>query len=232
VTERRRVHLLGLLLALGGFGGAAGAYVAFGPSASSDQAAASDTLIGVGHAQVGTAGIVGTVGTVRTPSYAARPHGRHQFPHQQHGSGHGHVGVGGHAAHHQGHIHPHHGSGHGPKPTTPGTSPTPGANNRLDLHVGDLTGLWPGRTARLPVTYTNPKPFAVSVTSVVVDTPGTKACGGQYFVTGTYRQAAPVQIPGRASVSTTVPFGMKLSAPNACQGAAVRVDVTATAVKR
>ncbi|HEY7044381.1 MAG TPA: hypothetical protein VH419_11995 [Nocardioidaceae bacterium] len=82
------------------------------------------------------------------------------------------------------------------------------------------------------MTYTNSEPFSVRVATVVVDTSGTRKCGRKYFVTGTYPQAASVQIRGRSSVSTTVPFGMKLSAPDACQGVSVRVDVTATAVKR
>lgn len=222
MTERRRARLLlALLLALGGFGGASGAYVAFGPSASSGQVDGSDTLTGVGHAEVGTVGP-----SVSDPGPDdQRP--RHRL--DQHDSGHGPVKVGEDGPHHR-HSGPHHGRAQAQHPH-PGPSPIPG-NHRLGVTVGGLRGLYPGLADRLPVTYTNPNPFPVSVTKVLVDSPGTRACGRQYFVTGTYPQAAPVRIPGRSSVSTTVPFGMTSSAPNACQGVAVRVDVTATAVKR
>jgi hypothetical protein len=97
--------------------------------------------------------------------------------------------------------------------------------------VGDVGGLYPGRTRRLSVTYTNPNPFALNVTRAVVDTDGARSCGTRFFVTGSYNQDAPVHVPARSSVSTTVPFGMRFSAPDTCQRVSVVVDVTATAVK-
>ena len=123
------------------------------------------------------------------------------------------VGLSGHG---QGHIPHHHG--------------IPGGK-QFQVSVGHVGGLYPGRTRRLNVSYTNPNPFALNVTRVVVDTSGVHGCGTRFFVTGGYDQPAPVHVPGRSSVSTTVPFGMRFSAPDSCQGVAVVVDVTATAVK-
>ena len=222
MARRARTHLLLVfLLALGGLGGAAGAYRAFGPSAPSDQLV-SHTLVGVGHARVGS---------VDPASYSSHPTSRPRSPNGEPGAGTDRVGVRKHAHSHR-HGRPHHGSGHAPKPTPPGPSPIPGPHDRFAVTVGDVDGLYPGRNAGLPVTYTNPNPFAVSVTTVVVDTTGTKTCGRRYFVTGSYPQVDPVRVPGRSTISATALFGMKLAAPNACQGVAVRVDVTATAVKR
>ena len=72
----------------------------------------------------------------------------------------------------------------------------------------------------------------LDVTRVVVSTPGSGACGAQHFVTGTYPLTTPVLVSPHRSVETTVPFGMKKAAPDACQAVHVSVDVTATAVKR
>ena len=80
--------------------------------------------------------------------------------------------------------------------------------------------------------YRNPNWFPLDVTRVVVNTPGSGACGAQYFVTGTYPLTTPVHVSPHRRVKTTVPFGMKKSAPDSCQGVHVSVDVTATAVKR
>ena len=216
MTERRRAHLLPvLLLALGGTG-AAGAYVAFGPSAPSTDPA---TFIGVGHSRPSGDAVA---------AHQPKRHGTHgHHPGAASGSDHGLVGVSGHGhghgPHHHGH---HHGGGHG----TGGSGQIPGSK-QFQVSVGDIGGLYPGRTRRLSVTYTNPNPFALNVTRAVVDTDGAPSCGTRFFVTGSYDPGAPVHVAGRSSASTTVPFGMRFSAPDTCQRVSVVVDVTATAVK-
>ena len=99
------------------------------------------------------------------------------------------------------------------------------------VRVGRVSGLYPGSTSPLRVRYRNPNWFALDVTRVVVSTPGSGGCGAQYFVTGISPLTTPVHVSPHRSVKTTVPFGMKKSAPDACQAVHVSVDVTATAVR-
>ncbi len=208
-----------LLLACGGAVGATGAYVALGPSGSSKPT----TFIGVGHGRLEGAS---TEQEKSRPSAHQHPHRHHQHP--QRGANHGRVGQ-------SGHDHGR-GAGHGRPPThhgqpAPGTSqlPTPG-RKQFTVTVGRFKGLYPGLTARLPVVYANPHSFSLTITRVVTGTPGSNACGARFFTTSTTSPSG-VRVPGRSSVTSSVPFGMRPSAPDSCQGTSVVVDVTATAVK-
>ncbi len=115
------------------------------------------------------------------------------------------------------------GHGHGPRPS-------PGSKT-FGVRVGRVSGLYPGSSALIRVRYRNPNPFALDVMRVVVSTSGSGTCGAQYFVTGIPPLTTPVHVSPHRSVKTTVPFGMKKSAPDACQAVHVTVDVTATAVR-
>ena len=132
---------------------------------------------------------------------------------------------------HQRPQHPAGGHGHGVIPATGHGHGRPGSKT-FGVRVGRVSGLYPGNSSPLRVKYRNPNAFTLDVTRVVVSTPGSGACGAQHFVTGTYPLTTPVHVSPHRSVKSTVPFGMKKCAPDACQGVHVSVDVTATAAKR
>ena len=103
--------------------------------------------------------------------------------------------------------------------------------------VGNVGKLFPGASRPLPVTYTNPNMFPIKVTTATVKASlvsarsGSPACSEAYAVTGTYAGSAGVTVPKGASTPTTLPFGLKESAPDACRMATWKITVTAWAVK-
>lgn len=97
--------------------------------------------------------------------------------------------------------------------------------------VGNVDGLYPGRSIDLPVTYTNPNAFPISVTGATVTAEGTTDCPATYLVTGSYPTSPNLTVPKNGSERTALPFGLSPDAPDACQGARWTVTVTAQAVK-
>lgn len=180
---------------------ASGAYVAFGPSARTSPV----TFTATGRSESG-----GAAAHAQT-SRPRHPHQAGHHPHSMSGHGHGVIPVSGH--------------GHGTKPHPPQGS------KHFGVRVGHVAGLYPGSTNPVKVRYRNPNSFALDVTRVVVSGGSSGACAPNYFVNGTYTLTSPVHVSPHRSVKTTVPFGMKKSAPDACQGVHVTVDVTATAVR-
>ena len=119
----------------------------------------------------------------------------------------------------------------GPDETTgPQDGGEPGAG--FSLTVIDVTGLFPGDRRPLRVTFTNRYPFDVWVTEVVTTVRGTPGCAAKHLVTGTHSLGTAVHVPANSRAAGGVPFGMRPSAPNACQGASFDIQLSATAVKR
>ncbi len=122
--------------------------------------------------------------------------------------------------------------------SSPGTSspnarlPKPAARSGQDqwygalgVSVGDVTGLYPGGRVRLPVTISNPTPFAIRVIRFRVRTEGTPSCSGRYFHARHRSLLRPRVIQPRHRKVISVPYRMRLSATDGCQGARVVIRV-------
>ena len=92
--------------------------------------------------------------------------------------------------------------------------------------MGSVGGLYPGHRVEVGVTYVNPYSFPIAIDSVQVDAAGTTRCTGRHLLPAT---TAPVHVPARSALGSTLDVGMRKSAPDACQGVrfALRVQVTA-----
>lgn len=113
-----------------------------------------------------------------------------------------------------------------------------GHDNEFGVTVGTVTGLYPGRSTTVPVTYTNPNSFAIYVTgatlsaTLVSSSAGTPACSASYLVTGTYPAASPgLLVAKNGSTATSLPVGLRATAPDACKRARWTITVTASGVK-
>ena len=112
----------------------------------------------------------------------------------------------------------------------------------LGVSVGHVSGLWPGRGAPLPVTFTNPNAFPVSVTTTTVqvtsatpatdDNAATCTPADLDVASGTVVLAEPVPVPAGSSASSSIPVRLSDTATDACRGTSFTVSVTATAVER
>lgn len=114
-----------------------------------------------------------------------------------------------------------------------------GSTKEFGVTVGTVSGLWPGRTVSLPVTYTNPHGFAIHVDTLTVtaSTPEAAAaagCTGAHLAVpdGTASLSPVVEVPARAATNSGIEVGLRHSAPDACKNVTFTVTVTATAVKR
>ncbi|SDT02299.1 hypothetical protein SAMN04488570_3318 [Nocardioides scoriae] len=105
------------------------------------------------------------------------------------------------------------------------------------VSVGSTTGLVPGLTRSLPVTWSNPHPFDILVDGytvrAVVPAAYARTCPATSPVAPGASPLAPrVAVPGRGTASSYVPVTLSRTAPDACQRVPFSVTVTATAVKR
>ncbi len=106
----------------------------------------------------------------------------------------------------------------------------PQTKKQLGVTVGAVSGLYPGRTLRVPVTYSNPNAFDIVVNHVLVNTTGAAGCYPSQFRTGA--PAARLNILPHQAVTSFVKLGMRRTAPDACKGVEVGVHVVALAVKK
>ncbi len=106
----------------------------------------------------------------------------------------------------------------------------PQTKKQLGVTVGAVSGLYPGRTLRVPVTYFNPNGFDIVVNHVLVNTTGTDGCAPSQF--RTRAPAALLNVRPHQGVTSFVKFGMRRAAPDACKGVEVGVHVVALAVKK
>lgn len=122
------------------------------------------------------------------------------------------------------------------KPTgagTPASDNGKGPDKDFEVRLGSFSPLYPGASTPIRLTVTNPQSFEIEVDNVAVSATGSGACSSSYLITGSYPQTAHVIVPAKqGTAAITVPFGMRSSAPNACQGKPFVVTVTATAVKK
>ena len=110
-----------------------------------------------------------------------------------------------------------------------------GSTKHLDVSVGAVSGLWPGRAMALPVTYTNPNSFDIQVTTYSVDVSSPKpSCPASKLQVpaGQVTLVAPVGLPPHHSASSNVPVKLAPTASDSCQGVEFDISVTASAVKR
>ena len=105
------------------------------------------------------------------------------------------------------------------------------------VSVGSTTGLVPGLTRTVPVTWSNPNQFEILVDSyaVVASVPAAyvRTCPATSLVAPGASPLTPrVVVPGRGTASSYVPVTLSRTAPDACQRVPFGVTLTATAVKR
>jgi hypothetical protein len=83
---------------------------------------------------------------------------------------------------------------------------------------GSVAGLYPGLSRPLVLTVTNPKTFAIVVTSITtaVQDAG-PACTTSSLSVGAF--SGQLAVPGSGSATTAVVAGLSLTAPDACSGA-------------
>jgi hypothetical protein len=104
--------------------------------------------------------------------------------------------------------------------------------------VGQLPTLYPSLVRSLPVTYTNPNSFDISVTtyrvSVSVPGPLSAACPASSLQVpaGTITLTPALTVARNGSVGTTVPVKLPADAPEGCQGVTFTITVNASAVKK
>jgi hypothetical protein len=109
-----------------------------------------------------------------------------------------------------------------------------GRHRYFSVRVGSATGLYPGRRTTVPVRYANPNGFAISVVRATVTARAGRAgrCAARYLRTGSYRLRPAVRIRAHNAVMSSVPIGMRRTAPDACKGARWTIRVGARAVRR
>jgi hypothetical protein len=106
----------------------------------------------------------------------------------------------------------------------------PKAGFRID--VATVHGLYPGKQVRLRLRFRNPDAFAISVRTVKTTATGPRSCPPDTaLILGKHRLGQRVVVPAHGAKGASVPFGMRRAAANACQGAAFKVKVTATAIR-
>lgn len=107
-----------------------------------------------------------------------------------------------------------------------------GQRSGFTLAVTEVQGLFPGDRRPIRVRFTNHHSFDIWVTQVATTVRGTPGCAAEHLVTGAHSLRTRVHVPARSRAAGRVPFGMRPSAPNACQGASFDIQLSATAVKK
>jgi hypothetical protein len=83
---------------------------------------------------------------------------------------------------------------------------------------GSIGGLYPGDSAPLILTITNPQHFAIVVTSISTAVgDATASCPAQNLAVGGF--SGQLDVPAGGSVNVSVPASLAHGAPDGCQGA-------------
>jgi hypothetical protein len=101
--------------------------------------------------------------------------------------------------------------------------------------VGQAPALYPGVPRSLPVTFSNPNNFAISVSSYRVSVTSSSAtcpASNLEVAAGTVSLTPGLSIAKNGSTPTTVPIRLAASAPDACQRVTFAITVHASAVKK
>jgi hypothetical protein len=107
-------------------------------------------------------------------------------------------------------------------------TPTNAPAGELGVNVGSVGGLYPGHRVALGVRYVNPYSFPIAIDSVSVNATGTAKCTARHLMP---TRSQRLSLPSGSSVASTIQVGMRVSAPDACQGVRFAVRVRVTAVK-
>lgn len=104
-----------------------------------------------------------------------------------------------------------------PGGTSPAASPTR-AKRPLVTITGSTSGLYPGRRARLPVTFVNRSRSALVLRRITVRVRrARRGCEARELTVGRFPRS--VRIRARRRVRVWLPVTLRRTAPNACQGA-------------
>lgn len=104
--------------------------------------------------------------------------------------------------------------------------------------VGQTPLLYPSLVRQLPVTYSNPNSFDISITTyhVSVSVPSSQAtacpASSLQVPSGTITLSPALTAPKKGSVATTIPIKLPADAPEGCQGVTFSITVNASAVKK
>jgi hypothetical protein len=95
---------------------------------------------------------------------------------------------------------------------------------------GSVGGLYPGNTAKLVLTVTNPEAYAIVVETIstTVSSPGA-GCGASYLVVTSF--SGHLSVPAHGSASVSVPVTLGHAAPDACQGLVFPLQYTGSGSK-
>ena len=96
--------------------------------------------------------------------------------------------------------------------------------------AGSVGGLYPGASARLVLTVSNPQPFAIDVTSITTTVGDASAsCAASNLTVAAF--SGNLNVPGRSSARVAVPVALGHAAPDACQGAVFPLTYSGLAQK-
>jgi hypothetical protein len=97
--------------------------------------------------------------------------------------------------------------------------------------AGSIRGLYPGDSAPLVLTVTNPNHFAIVVTSIstTVGRPRASCVASNLTV---HRFSGQLEVPASRSAKVSVPVTLSHRAPNACQGALFPLTYSGLARRR
>lgn len=115
--------------------------------------------------------------------------------------------------------------------TAPSGVPTGAASPKPGFRIsGSVGGLYPGDSAPLMLTVTNPQQFAIVVTSIAT-TAGSPnpGCVAGYLTVAGFSGQLTVAAQGSGQIS--VPVTLSHAAPNACQGAIFPLTYSGSAHK-
>ena len=107
-----------------------------------------------------------------------------------------------------------------------GSPPTGGASRAGFSISGSASGLYPGETAPLTLTVTNPQPFNIQVNSIKTTVGAASAsCKGSLLAVGGL--SGVLMVPADGTATTAVQTTFSHTAPDACQGVLFPLSFTA-----
>jgi hypothetical protein len=106
------------------------------------------------------------------------------------------------------------------------------AQPALVVTVRPVSGLYPGRTRPLTVTFRNNATFDVTVASATTSSPGSPGCPAGNLTLTSQRFRPPLVIGAGRSRTATIGIGLRDTAGPRCQASHFTIRVTARAVRK
>jgi hypothetical protein len=106
------------------------------------------------------------------------------------------------------------------------------AQPALVVTVRPVSGLYPGGTRPLTVTFRNSATFDVSVASATTSSASSSGCPAGNLVLTSHRFRPPLVIRAGRSRTATIDIGLRGTAGSRCQGSHFTIRVTARAVRK